>query len=167
MSRWRLSPTACATRTDFWLIIWQVTWTINRISTDMNFCSQGVQMTLRTICSYTTADKMWWAVWFSASQPASGENPPKNDPRTAKTQSQQENPHKQHEGHPQSIQLRGSRRLYHWVPQVSYHRRPPHEDREWKQINLICRNKQKDSPKMRRQRNYPQSKGKELFPERV
>ena len=41
-----------------------------------------------------------------------------------------------------------------------------HEDMESKQIYLIIINKQKEPPKMRRQRN-PQSKGKEESPERV
>ena len=45
--------------------------------------------------------------------------------------------------------------------------RPPHEDSESAQINLICRNKQNESPKIGRQRNIPQSKGKEESPERV
>ena len=65
-----------------------------------------------------------------------------------------------------SINLR-SRRLHHCVPQVSYHRRSHQEDRESKQINLICRNKQEESHKMRRQIKNLQSKRKEESPERV
>ena len=42
----------------------------------------------------------------------------------------------------------GDQREFHRVPQVSYHRMSPHEVRESKQMNLICRNKQEESPKM-------------------
>ena len=65
--------------------------------------------------------------------------------------------------------LRRSRRLHHWVPQYSYYRKPPHEDKQEKQINPISRNKQTNkqkTPKIGRQRNNPQSKGKRESPEK-
>ena len=52
------------------------------------------------------------------------------------------------------------------MTQVSYHRSSNHEDMESKQMNLRSRNKQEDSPKIGRQRNNSQSKGKEKSPER-
>ena len=65
-------------------------------------------------------------------QPVRGENPPMNELCIVKAQVQQESPHKPNNGHPQSIQIRRSKRLHPWVPQNSHHRRPPHKDRQWK-----------------------------------
>ena len=37
--------------------------------------------------------------------------------------------------------MRRSKRLHHWVPQNTYHRSPPHEDKQAKQSNLRHKNK--------------------------
>ena len=46
LSRWKLNPLACAPSMGFWLIFQQVAWTINKISANINFWSQGLQTML-------------------------------------------------------------------------------------------------------------------------
>ena len=77
------------------------------------------------------------------SQPSGGKDSPKNDPITTKAQLQPDISYKCHKWHLKSIQLRIWRRLHQWVPQVFYHRRSHHEDKEWKQIKLIHRKKKR------------------------
>ena len=83
---------------------------------------------------------------MTLSQPARNKDPPKNDPKTTKTQLQSESSHKWHKGYSKNIKLRKSETAQ--VPQVSYHRRLYHKDRKSKQINLRSRNKQEGSPKV-------------------
>ena len=69
------------------------------------------------------------------SQPAAGKNTPKNDPTTIKTQIQ---PESQHKWHPKSSKFR-SRRLHHWISQVSSHTSSHHKLRDSEPINLRSR----------------------------
>ena len=94
------------------------------------------------------------------SQSTRGKNPPNIDSTTTKSQLQPERTHKYHKGHLKSFKLR-SRRLHHQVQQVSDHTRSHHEDRESKQIYLILRNKQRETGKMKIQRNNLQTMEKE------
>ena len=118
-----------------------------------------------SVSTCKTAYKMRWV--GNPNQPAGGKEPPKNDPTTGNAQLYPESQHKWHKGHPKSILFRRSRRLHHWIPQVSYHRSSHHKDRESKQINLRSRSKQEESPKMGRKRDNPQTKGKEESLERM
>ena len=67
------------------------------------------------------------------SQLAGEKHPPKKDPQTIKNQIHPEN---QHKWHPKSTKIRRSRRLYHWISQVFYHRSLHHKPRESEEINL-------------------------------
>ena len=89
------------------------------------------------------------------SQPARGKNPTKNIPTKTKIQLQPESPHKQHKGHPKSIQLRRTKRLHHWVPLVSYHRRPPHKEGNQSRTIYYSETNKKKSPKLGRKRINP------------
>ena len=89
-----------------------------------------------------------------------------NRPMTIRTQIQQESPHNPHKEHSCSIQLRTLRRLHHWLPQDSYHVRPPHKDRKSKQIYIIHGSNQKKGSSKGRQRNNLQTKEKEESPEK-
>ena len=95
------------------------------------------------------------------SQPAGGKDPMKNKPKTIKTQEHPENQHKWHKRHQKSIKFRRSRRLHHLIAQVSYHRSSHHSQK----VKTDQFKKQKQARRalqiMGRQRNNPQSKGKE------
>ena len=89
-----------------------------------------------------------------------GENLPTKEPPTGETEVQQETLHKGRKGNPR-VSRQGDQRDFttesHRTPITEVH---PIEVRQAKQSNLRCRNKQKEPPKMGRQRNKPQLKGK-------
>ena len=70
------------------------------------------------------------------SKPAGGKDPPQKDPTTTKNQRHTQS---QHKPHPKISKIGRSRRLYHWISQVFYHRSLHHKPRGSEQSNLRSR----------------------------
>ena len=103
---------------------------------------------------------------MNTSKPTGGENPPKKEPPTGKTQVQQENPHKQEKRatlqHPDK-EIKETTPLN---PTEPLPQKFTPQRQLAKQSIRNCRKNQKDSPKMGRQRKNMQSKGMEESPEK-
>ena len=57
-------------------------------------------------------------------------------------------------------------RLSHWTLQDTYNIRPNYQDTESKKLDIIHRNKHRETAKMRRQRNMAQMKGQNKTPKK-
>ena len=91
----------------------------------------------------------------TTTKPTGRKNPPTNKPSTSKAQVQQESPHKQKNG-----QHRASRKGNQKDHTTESLRTPTTEVHPTKtgRKSLECKNKQKESPKMGRQRNNPKQR---------
>ena len=97
----------------------------------------------------TTCPHLQNRIWdvvdgVTVSEQAGGKDPPKKDPTTIKPQTHTESQHKRQ---PKTSKLRRSRRLYHWISQVFYHRSLHHKPRGSEQSNLRSRGSQEESHK--------------------
>ena len=78
--------------------------------------------------SCTTENKGWGTEW-----PTGGKDPPKKDPTTTKDQRHTQS---QHKPQPKTSKLGRTRRLYHWISQVFYHKSLHHKSRGKQHSNL-------------------------------